>query len=204
MTDLRTTDEAKKGGSCMPAMLNKNLRSIIRFAVLAMALPVIITTACGTDMTTGSCCATNGTCSVTTQANCTGTFTANGTCSPNPCSETLLDGTFTAENDTDIVIIQNPCYTAPAPDHNKLIQTFNATAGKLVTCSVTGPTTTSRPRIEAIDFFDSAVADTGAAPTSQATTTTFTPAGNQLFGIRIEDCAPSGVGNYAILVTQAK
>jgi hypothetical protein len=36
---------------------------------------------------TGSCCQTNGSCTVTTQANCTGTWTQGGTCSPNPCPE---------------------------------------------------------------------------------------------------------------------
>jgi len=37
---------------------------------------------------TGSCCAVNGACTVTTQATCTGTsrWTLAGACTPNPCS----------------------------------------------------------------------------------------------------------------------
>ncbi len=38
-----------------------------------------------TGSTTGSCCI-GGNCTVTTQANCSGTWTLAGTCSPNPCS----------------------------------------------------------------------------------------------------------------------
>ena len=34
---------------------------------------------------TGSCCHADGTCAVTTQAECTGTWVLGGTCDPNPC-----------------------------------------------------------------------------------------------------------------------
>lgn len=150
-------------------MLTKNLRSIIRFAVPAMALPVIITTACGTNITTN----------------------------------TLLDGTFSGVNDTTIRIDTNPCYDEPAPAHNGLLQTFNAVAGKLVTCNATGPTATSRPRIFINDFVGTPIAITG-TPNSQTTTLTFTPVANTLYGLTVEDCTPSGAGNYTLLVTQAK
>ena len=36
---------------------------------------------------TGSCCYTDGTCAVTSQAGCTGTWTSGGTCSPNLCQQ---------------------------------------------------------------------------------------------------------------------
>ena len=183
------------------------LKPIIAGVILVASLPLFLGLSCPAGGGTGSCCASNGTCSVTTQAGCTGTFTANGTCSPNPCSgtqTTLLSGTFTSQNSTNITITQNACYTAPAPAHNSLLQTFNAQAGKLVTCSVTGPTTTSRPRILVTDLFGSVVADSGGSPTSQTTTTTFTPTGTQLFELFMEDCAPSATAaDYTLLVVQA-
>ena len=48
----------------------------------------------------GSCCAVNGTCTVTTQANCTWTWTVGGVCEPNSCVQPdgaccALDGTCT-------------------------------------------------------------------------------------------------------------
>ncbi len=36
---------------------------------------------------TGSCCQPDGSCTVTTQANCSGTWTQGGTCTPNPCPQ---------------------------------------------------------------------------------------------------------------------
>ena len=36
---------------------------------------------------TGSCCITDGSCTVTTQASCTGAWTTGGTCSPNACPQ---------------------------------------------------------------------------------------------------------------------
>lgn len=58
----------------------------------------------------GRCCATDGTCSVTIQAACTGVWTADGLCAPNPCVETTgpccaLDGSCT-------VTTQANCYSA--------------------------------------------------------------------------------------------
>ncbi len=48
----------------------------------------------------GSCCLTNGTCTLTTQTNCTGTWAAGGVCDPNSCVQPdgaccALDGTCT-------------------------------------------------------------------------------------------------------------
>jgi hypothetical protein len=67
---------------------------------------------------------------------------------------------------------------------------------------VTGPLSTSRPRILVTDLFGTVFADSGPSPTAQTTTTTFTPSGNQLIELIIEDCAPSGIGDYTVLVTQ--
>jgi formylglycine-generating enzyme required for sulfatase activity len=41
---------------------------------------------------TGACCASAGTCAVTTQASCTGTWTLAGVCAPNPCTQPLPAG----------------------------------------------------------------------------------------------------------------
>ena len=190
----------------MSGVSNNKLKWFVRLAVVAAFVPILTATTCPNPTGSGSCCASNGTCSVTTQSGCSGTFTANGTCSPNPCGgtqTTLLSGTFTSQNSTTIQITQNPCYTAPAPAHNFLTQTFNAVTGKLVTCSGTGPTTASRPRIRVTDLFGSIVADSGGSPTTQTTTTTFTPTGTQLYILTMEDCFPSAAANYTVLVTQA-
>ena len=42
---------------------------------------------CVAPPSTGSCCAADGTCSVTTQANCSGTWLSGGNCSPNICAQ---------------------------------------------------------------------------------------------------------------------
>jgi len=35
----------------------------------------------------GTCCAADGSCTMTTQADCTGTWTSGGSCTPNPCPQ---------------------------------------------------------------------------------------------------------------------
>lgn len=60
-----------------------------RLAILGILVAVVLA-GCGEDNTTaptptGSCCASNGSCSVTTQAGCTGDWTLADDCSPNPC-----------------------------------------------------------------------------------------------------------------------
>ncbi len=41
---------------------------------------------CGGSRTTGACCADDGSCTITTEAECDGTYQGNGTvCDPNPC-----------------------------------------------------------------------------------------------------------------------
>ena len=190
-------------------MLNwSRFKTLARISLAVVCAPLCLAGTCPSTVSQNGSCCVNGSCSVTTQANCTGTFTSGGTCSPNPCGAvtqtTLINGTFTSSTTTGVVISQSPCYTAPAPAHNFLQQTFNATAGKLVTLSVTGPTATSRPRILVTDLFNSVVANSGGSPTTQTTTTTFTPTGTQLFIMLMEDCAPSAAAaNYTVLVTQA-
>jgi hypothetical protein len=64
----------------------------ITFSLLLaiLCVPVFLGAGCPpspTPTTTGSCCAANGTCTVTTEADCsTGTWTSGGTCTPNPCT----------------------------------------------------------------------------------------------------------------------
>lgn len=64
----------------------------MRRLVIAAVLVVMVYAGCGGDdkpttpPTTGSCCV-NGTCTVTTQASCSGPWTAAGVCEPNPCEQ---------------------------------------------------------------------------------------------------------------------
>ena len=189
----------------MLSLSRGSVKWFVRLAVVAAFVPIITATSCPTTTSTGSCCV-NGVCSITVSTGCSGIFTANGTCSPNPCPPpvptTLLSETVTGSNAVGVLITNSPCID-PAVAHNRLIQSFNTVANKLVTCSVTGPLSTSRPRIQITDLFDTVVADSGPTPSSQTTTTTFTPSGAQLFKMRVEDCAASGIGDYTLLVTQA-
>lgn len=64
-----------------------------RLLILVVLLSMVLA-GCGRDETltaptVGSCCLTTGTCSVTTQANCTGTgtWTSAGVCDPNSCPQ---------------------------------------------------------------------------------------------------------------------
>jgi len=67
----------------------------------------------GGGAATGSCCASNGTCTVTAESDCsTGTFTAGGVCSPNPCTPSptpvtpqLFVANFVGKN---VVSFKNP------------------------------------------------------------------------------------------------
>jgi hypothetical protein len=71
---------------------SKRIERLVSFAILLMALPVLMG-GCpvimpGGGTTTGSCCAANGTCTVTAQADCAAglVWTSGGTCTPNPCT----------------------------------------------------------------------------------------------------------------------
>jgi formylglycine-generating enzyme required for sulfatase activity len=55
----------------------------------------------------GACCAPAGTCTVTMQAACSGTWTAGGVCTPNPC--TRPNGSCCAANGTCAVTPQAQC-----------------------------------------------------------------------------------------------
>lgn len=83
-----------------------------------------------TPVPTGACCAPEGRCTVTAQANCGGSWDQTGICDPNPCPQPdgaccALDGTCTVErwaacsggsNWTAFgVCVPNPCVT-PAAD----------------------------------------------------------------------------------------
>ena len=60
---------------------------------------------------TGSCCALDGTCTVTTQAVCLGVWTLHGVCTPNPCTQP--PGACCATNGTCTMTLQATC-TAPS------------------------------------------------------------------------------------------
>lgn len=185
---------------------------ILRLAVGILLVPIVLGVSCpNQQVITGACCVGGNTCNTgMTQAECTnagGVFEGAGstTCAncPPAAATDLINGTFTSNNGTAIIITQSPCYVAPALAHNFLQQTFNAVAGKLVTLTVTGPTATSRPRILVTDLFANVVANSGGTPTAQSVSTTFTPVGSQLFIMTMEDCEPSAAGNYQVHVTQA-
>ena len=87
-----------------------------RWALLLIALsaPLCLALSCPffpQPMPTGSCCAPNGTCTVTTQANCAAgsTWTQGATCNPNPCMQPLPVGSCCAPNGTCTVTTQANC-----------------------------------------------------------------------------------------------
>ncbi|HUN80207.1 MAG TPA: hypothetical protein VMV81_01735, partial [Phycisphaerae bacterium] len=66
-------------------------RFVVSAAILLACLPLFMGLGCpagggGGGLDTGSCCAADGSCTVTAQADCSGTWTSGGTCSPNPCT----------------------------------------------------------------------------------------------------------------------
>jgi formylglycine-generating enzyme required for sulfatase activity len=87
----------------------------MRGRVIVALLVAMVAAGCGGDgkptatpPPTGACCAAAGTCTVTTQADCTGTWTATGVCAPNPCRQPIpIDmvlipaGTFTMGSPQD-------------------------------------------------------------------------------------------------------
>ncbi len=62
-----------------------------------LAILTFVSLGCGEDddpvvpPLSGSCCAANGSCSLTTQTDCPGSWTANTACDPNPCSGTAFE-----------------------------------------------------------------------------------------------------------------
>lgn len=75
-------------------MFRRNpFQSLLTLLLLCVIAPFMLGTGCpanppGGSPVTGSCCAANGTCTVTAQADCAAglTWTAGGTCTPNPCT----------------------------------------------------------------------------------------------------------------------
>ena len=74
-----------------------------RLVILAVML-AMISAGCGGDdkptkpTPTGACCAPTGTCTVTTQPACSGTWTATGVCDPNPCQQPLTESGLSLTN----------------------------------------------------------------------------------------------------------
>jgi hypothetical protein len=70
-----------------------SFQTLVTLCLMVMTVPLVVGTGCpvimpGGGTTTGSCCAANGTCTVTAQADCAAglTWTSGGTCTPNPCT----------------------------------------------------------------------------------------------------------------------
>jgi len=179
------------------------MKVLYLIAAVLMA-PLILGTSCQV-LPTGSCCV-NGTCTVTTQAACGGTWTSGGVCTPNPCSviptvTTLLDQEIasTAGGGFGVVI-------CPAVTGGFFVE-FTPTNGKTVTVTVTGPTTASHPQIDVVTglfTIPSEVANSGVSPTTQTTTVTFIATATASHFAAVNECAivftPGLV--YHIVVTQ--
>src|SRR5437868_7845931 len=90
---------------------NRLITAVIFFGATS---PFLLGTGCppaggGGGTPTGSCCAAAGTCSVTAQADCTGTWTAGGVCSPNPCAQPVTPQLFIANfTASGVVSYRNP------------------------------------------------------------------------------------------------
>jgi hypothetical protein len=70
--------------------MTTKMRIVLPLLFCILCVPVLLGAGCPpatTPTATGSCCAANGTCTVTTQADCsTGTWTSGATCTPSPCT----------------------------------------------------------------------------------------------------------------------
>jgi hypothetical protein len=134
---------------------------------------------------------------------CPPNLTPGGGATPpgtNPSPTTLLNEQVASNPAPAIGPLDNPCAGAAAG----FGRTFNAVSGRVVTVTVTGPVTASRPQIRIADILGNQVANTGPTPSTQSTTTTFTPSGNNLYILQVNECAavaPGGV--YTVLITQA-
>lgn len=130
-----------------------------------------------------------------------------GTCpmdmtTPPPGATTLLSEMVASSTPAPIAAANGGCVS---PTNTGFTRAFNAVAGKLVTITVTGPASSSRPQIRATDLLGNQVANTGATPTSQTNTTTFTPTADQLYVLTVNECAAGFAAGsvYTVLVTQA-
>jgi len=118
---------------------------------------------------------------------------------PPPPGDTILFNTTVAAT-------AGACGLAPACAASTAVffDTFSPVAtGKLVTATVTGATTPSRPRIQIQTLLGAIVADSGATPTTNTTTTSFTPTTTGLHFIRVCNCGGAPAPTYTILISQA-
>lgn len=121
---------------------------------------------------------------------------------PPPPGNTVLLSEMVASG-AGVFVGADKCAT-PAGGDRGFVRTFNALAGKLVSVTVTGPVTNSRPQIRVVDLLATQVANTGNTPTTQTNTTTFTPSASQLFILQVQECANITVGSvYSVQVSQA-
>ena len=109
---------------------------------------------------------------------------------------TLLSSTNSASSPPPL--INNSCVFPSAG-----FQTgFTAGSGRLVTATVTGPTSDSRPQIIIQDSNSNEVANSGAIPTDNGAQTSFTPSSSQTFTLTVIECSAGISGSYTVLVTQ--
>jgi len=162
-----------------------------------------------------------GACPQVTDSDADGVLDASDNCVNTPNSD---------QADSDGDGVGDACDTAPpvtlysgtvASEGQAPIQQFGCTgaqdgfyaqfntqaAGKLVTATVTGPSTNSRPQIQILAIVTlkdlEEVANTGPTPTAQSATATFTPASAGMYLLAVNECTAGITGDYTVLVTQA-
>jgi hypothetical protein len=191
------------------AMARKFTRAdILRLAIGLAVTPFVLGFSCPTPpVVTGACCIGGVTCVQNMeQTNCTnagGVFQGANTTTcancPAQTATTVLDSQIASVPGGAIPPTATPC-AAPTAG---FATTFNLVADKAVTVTVTGPTTNSRPQIRVADILGNQVANTGATPTSQANSATFTPLSANLFVLQVNECDGVAPGNvYHVVVTQ--
>ena len=111
---------------------------------------------------------------------------------------TLYTGTIASQGVP--LITQFAC---PNADNGSMLYFSTTAAGKLVTATVTGPSSMSRPQIQVLDMFMAELANTGPTPTAQGATATFTPTSAGQHMLLVNECTAGITGNYTVLITQA-
>ena len=121
---------------------------------------------------------------------------------PPPPGDTILLSTTVAPTGGACGIGPGACVAAT----QIFVDTFNpAAAGKLVTATVTGSTTNSRPQLSIRTIVGVQVAISTDTPTTNSATATFTPSSTGLHVITACNCPAAGppAPTYTVTVSQA-
>jgi hypothetical protein len=115
------------------------------------------------------------------------------------------DGTFppcTNDGPTQTILVDETLSTAAANFEWPILRPFNPTAaGRVVTATVTGDITASRPRVQIFDPVNVLVANSPVPGTSNSVTVSFTSTNNGLHLLNVSETGT--VANvYTVLVTE--